>query len=110
MAMYIGTGKYLRENYPFPDADRLIDDTHYIIEAIGSGIQIIPLSLLALHNDYISALRPRFSPEKISRSIGKVLRNVGKSYDYSFNFYSDMNYVCSTLVTKAYLPEDNNSE
>ena len=108
--MYIGTGNSLSEHFEFSLGEKLEPDTHYIIEAIGSGIQIIPLSTLALHNDYISALRPRFSLEKKIRSLQKALQNIGKSYDYSFNFYSDMNYVCSTLVTKAYLPEDNNSE
>lgn len=48
--------------------------------------------------------------EKIERAIKKTIKLDGKSYDYSFNYYSDVNYVCSTLVTKAYLPESYTDE
>ena len=35
MAMYIGTGKYLKEKYSSDTTTKLKDDSHYIIEAIG---------------------------------------------------------------------------
>jgi uncharacterized protein YycO len=112
MAMYVGTGKYLRENFPLPAIEKLAlhDSTHYIIEAIGAGIQIIPIEALAGHNDYISALRPRLSDTKKIHALERSLLQIGKAYDYSFNFYSDVNYVCSTLVTKAYLPDSIGEE
>ncbi|GAB0174963.1 MAG: hypothetical protein HHAS10_08420 [Candidatus Altimarinota bacterium] len=110
MAMYIGTGKYLKDSYTYEKLSLLDDSTHYIIEAIGVGVQIIPLESLCGHNDYLGVLRPKFKNEKVSRAIEKTLKLEGKSYDYSFNYYSDVNYVCSTLVTKAYLPESYTDE
>lgn len=110
MAMYIGTGKYLKEKYSFETTSKLKDESHYIIEAIGLWVQIIPLETLCGHNDYLWVLRPKFKVEKRERAIEKTLKLVGKSYDYSFNYYSDVNYVCSTLVTKAYLPESYTDE
>lgn len=105
MAMYVGTGKYLRENNMLHDNTLLKDETHYIIEAIGTWVQIVPLETLAGHNDYLWVLRARFPEEKIQRALKRTLQLHGKEYDYSFNYYSDVNFVCSTLVTKAYLPE-----
>lgn len=35
MAMYIGSGKYLKSHYEYDSLTSLRDDTHYIIEAIG---------------------------------------------------------------------------
>ena len=94
MSMYLGYGL---QGYK--------DTEHYIIEAIGKGVQIIPLSELTGHNDYIAGLRPRFSEEKKKRAIRKAIARNHGTYDYSFNFYSDVNLVCSTLVTKSYLME-----
>jgi uncharacterized protein YycO len=110
MTMYIGTGKYLKDTYDFESLQSLRDDAHYIIEAVGIWVQIIPLETLCHHNDYLWILRPCFTEEKIMRAIRKTLPLVWKEYDYSFNFYSDVNYVCSTLVTKAYLPEFDTDE
>jgi uncharacterized protein YycO len=110
MAMYIGTGKYLKSHYEYDSLSSLRDDTHYIIEAIGLWVQIIPIETLCGHNDYLAVLRAKFQKEKIERAIAKTLKLNGKSYDYSFNYYSDVNYVCSTLVTKAYLPESFEDE
>lgn len=110
MAMYIGTGKYLKSHYEYDSLSSLRDDTHYIIEAIGLWVQIIPIETLCGHNDYLWVLRAKFEKEKIERAIAKTVKLDGKSYDYSFNYYSDVNYVCSTLVTKAYLPESFEDE
>lgn len=107
MAMYIGTGAFLEEHF---GVKNLHQNTHYIIEAIGLGVQIIPIETLCGHNDYLGVIRPRFSLEKKQKAIAKTLSLVGREYDYSFNFYSDVNYVCSTLITKAYLPENNTDE
>jgi hypothetical protein len=42
MAMYIGTGRYLKENFHIRTSDTYIDDDHYVIEAVGAGVRIIP--------------------------------------------------------------------
>jgi uncharacterized protein YycO len=111
MAMYIGTGRYLHDTYPeLIQEIGLHDDTHYSIEAVWTWVQIVPITTLSAHNDYLWVLRPLFDTHKIKRAIEKTLVLHGRSYDYSFNYYSDVNYVCSTLVTKAYLPEHIDDE
>ena len=55
-------------------------------------------------------MRPNFSPSKIDRAISKVLTQIDVQYDFTFNYYSDMNHVCSALITKAYLPEYSGDE
>lgn len=111
MAMYVWTGVYIMEHYKdIYDKKSLHPETHYIIEAIGKWVQLIPICDLAWHNDYICAVRPRFSDNKVESAIKKTLPLIGTEYDYSFNYYSDVNYVCSTLVTKAYLPDSIESE
>lgn len=110
MSMYVGTGRFLREAYHMVTLGDLYDDEHYIIEAVGTGVRMVPFSVLAGQNDYLSIMRPRFSEEKKSRAIKKLLHLLGEEYDYSFNFYSDANYVCSTLVMKSYMKETESYE
>ena len=78
MSMYLGSGKYLQEIYGLQGYK---DTEHYIIEAIGKGVQIIPLSELTGHNDYIAGLRPRFSEEKKKRAIRKAIARNHGTYD-----------------------------
>ncbi len=110
MAMYIGTGMYLKNTYTLTSIDNFRDDEHYCIESIGLWVRIIPFEMLWKHNDYLAVIRPRFSQKKKMRAIEKTLWLIGRAYDYTFNYYSDKNYVCSTLVTKAYLPESDTDE
>jgi uncharacterized protein YycO len=105
MAMYVGTGNFLLENYQEISVKKnIVPHEHYIIEAIGSGVRLVSLTELCLQKDYIAAVRPRFTDEKILDAIEKTLKLIGKPYDFSFNYYTDAQFVCSTLVTKAYLP------
>lgn len=110
MAMYIWTWKSLKKKYNLSSKLNLDDEEHYIIEAIWVWVQIISLKALCGHNDYLGVIRPAFSSEKKERVLTKILSLIGKEYDYSFNYYSDVNYVCSTLVTKVYLPESEFDE
>jgi hypothetical protein len=32
------------------------------------------------------------------------------NYDYLFNYYSDLSFVCSELITKSFLKENKNDE
>ncbi len=110
MVMYLGTGKFVTSQFSETKKLWLKDTTHYIIEAIGLWVQIIPIEKLSEHNDYLWVIRTRFSEEKIQRALEKTIHLIGTAYDYSFNYYSDVNFVCSTLVTKAYLPESHTDE
>ncbi len=82
-----------------------------VCEAVGvGGIQRVPLEKLLTHNDYCVVLRTRFSDQKKSRAVQYVLSQIGKPYDFAFNYFSDAAAVCSALVTKAYLPETREGE
>ena len=105
MSMYIGTGEYLKKEYKENVSKNLVNNSHYIIEAVGTGVHITPIQELAFHNDYLGVMRTRFSSSRIQRAIQKTLTQVNVPYDFSFNYYSDANHVCSALITKAYLPE-----
>ncbi len=110
MTMYIGTWGFIRDHFHTANLPSLDPDTHYVIEAVGDGVRIIPFFSLLLENDYLWVLRPRLTEAKKISAIGKTLSLLGRGYDYSFNYYSEVNYVCSTLVTKAYLPESDTDE
>lgn len=105
MSMYIGTGAYLKKEYSHKFLKNLNDTTDYIIEAVWTGVRIVPIQELASHNDYLGVMRVRFWSARIRRAIAKTLSQVDTPYDFSFNYYSDMNHVCSALITKSYLPE-----
>ncbi|MBS8121652.1 YiiX/YebB-like N1pC/P60 family cysteine hydrolase [Candidatus Vampirococcus lugosii] len=55
-------------------------------------------------------MRTTFSENKIKRAIGKVISNVNKDYDFSFDFNSDKYFVCSELIIKSYMKEYKNDE
>ena len=110
MTMYIGTWTFIREHFPSLDIPSLDLDTHYVIEAVGNGVRIIPFFSLLAENDYLWVLRPRLTEAKKISAIKKTLSLLGRGYDYSFNYYSDVNYVCSALVTKVYIPDSDHDE
>lgn len=111
MSMYIWTGDYIKQNYPKALKHIKLDNSaHYIIEAVGTGVHIITIWELTSHNDYLGVIRTNFPPSKIERSISKTLTQIDIPYDFTFNYYSDMNHVCSALITKAYLPEHSGDE
>ncbi len=105
MSMYVGTTAYLEEYFPEALKHRqLCGNSHYIIEAVGTGVRLVDIEELTAHNDYLGVIRTRFSPSKIQIAISKTLSQIDAPYDFGFNYYSDMNHVCSALITKAYLP------
>lgn len=110
MSMYIGTWKYLKNNFKWDFLDDLIDKNHYIIEANDKWISILNIYDFIIHNDYLWVFRTNFKKEKIKRSIKNSLSNVWKNYDYNFNFYSDKRLVCSALVLKSYAKESYKDE
>ncbi len=81
-----------------------------ICEAVWTGIQRIDIGHLLLKNDYCLVLRTNFSTTKKQEAVSYVLDQIGKTYDFTFNYYCDSSAVCSALVTKAYLPENKYDE
>lgn len=107
MSLYMGTWKYLSENF---DCKKLDKKLHYIIESTSDWVLLKPIQELVEYNDYLWVIRSKFSLNKRRRVIYKALEQRGKWYDYIFNFYSDNSLVCSELVLKSYAKEDKNDE
>ena len=110
MSMYLWTWEYLKSNYKNSYFKTLEDKTHYIIESTKKWVCVEKFEDFIKHNDYLWVFRPNFSNEKIKKAILKTTNLLNKEYDYLFNFYSDNNFVCSELITKAYLKENEFDE
>lgn len=81
-----------------------------MIDAVGTGIFIKPVWEWIHKNDYLWVFRTHFSEEKKIRIFEKIFSHIGKEYDMLFNFYSDKSLVCSELVLKSYLPQNDTDE
>jgi hypothetical protein len=81
-----------------------------IIDATWNGVQARSIYELALENDYLWVVRTNFSQKKIQRAIQNTLSHLKSEYDYEFNFLSDKKFICSELITKAYLKEFQTDE
>lgn len=110
MSMYLWTWEYLKSNYKNSYFKTLEDKTHYIIESTKKWVCVEKFEVFIKHNDYLWVFRTNFSKEKIKKAILKTTNLLNKEYDYLFNFYSDNNFVCSELITKAYLKENEFDE
>jgi uncharacterized protein YycO len=79
-----------------------------VIEAIEPGVVIQSISTSA-DADFVVVLRPKLlSKHDILLALSKTFLNVGKPYDYNFDFDTRDTLVCSELVYDAYferLPE-----
>ncbi len=109
MSMYIWTGEYLEENFS-KYIEWLNKDKHYIIESVWWWVQVVEFKELCKHNDYLCVLRPNFSDDKKYRAIKQTLKSIWKKYDFLFNYHSDKSFVCSELITKSYLKDDEADE
>ena len=107
MSLYMWTGKYLSEKFWYKKLDK---KTHYIIESTSDWVILKPIEELSQHNDYLGVIRSDFSSNKSERILQKALNQIGKWYDYIFNFYSDTSLVCSELVLKSYAKEHKDDE
>ena len=81
-----------------------------IIDATWNGVQSRSIYELTQENDYLWVVRTTFSQKKIQRAIQKTLSHLESEYDYEFNFLSDKKFICSELITKAYLKEFQTDE
>ncbi|MBM4346004.1 MAG: hypothetical protein FJ100_21735 [Deltaproteobacteria bacterium] len=77
---------------------------HRVIEAISEGV-----SMASLHEscaaDYVGVMRPRLSKVEKARAIVSAFSNLGKPYDFDFDFLTESTLVCSEVVYVAYRPE-----
>ncbi len=77
---------------------------HRVIEAISEGV-----SMASLHEscsaDYVGLVRPRLTKTEKARAIVSAFSNLGKPYDFDFDFLTESTLVCSEVVYVAYRPE-----
>ncbi len=73
-----------------------------IIEAISEGV--VQSTLESAAGDYLVALRPRLPNWIRARAIVFALRQLGRPYDFDFDFATDHALVCTELVWRAYRP------
>ena len=77
---------------------------HRILEAISDGVLFSSLHE-ATQADYVGVLRPRLTKLERARAIAKAFAQIGKPYDFDFDFLTLDVLVCSEVVYQAYLPE-----
>lgn len=102
---------YLAAEYPnayaIYNTGEVSGDRPAVIEAIEPGvvIQTLPVSADA---DFVVALRPELTKRDKLLALSKAFGNIGKPYDFNFDFNTRDAMVCSELIYDAYferLPE-----
>lgn len=78
------------------------DRPRTVIEAVSEGVVIN--SLQAAGGDYLAVLRPRLDRAAKAQAIVEAFRQVGKPYDFDFDFATDHAVVCTEVVWRSYRP------
>ena len=94
---------YISENYP-DVFEQLINQKDRIIEAIGEGVVIKPITHIA-NTDYFVILRTHLDKEDLFKSMMTSFEYLGTPYDYLFDFSNDDELVCTELLYNAYSPK-----
>lgn len=72
-----------------------------VIEAVSDGVILNTLSHSA-HADYIVALRPRLTDQQKAAAVIRAFEQLGKPYDFNFDFDDTSKLVCTQLVVVSY--------
>jgi hypothetical protein len=75
-----------------------------VIEAISEGVVLNTMDHAA--GDYLVALRPRLSRLAKAQAVLHAFAELGKPYDFDFDFATDHALVCTELVWRSYRPAD----
>ena len=78
------------------------DHPYRVIEAISEGVVLNTLEHAA--GDYMGALRPHITPLQTLESIDRAFGQLGKPYDFDFDFATNNVLVCTELVWRALRP------
>jgi len=73
-----------------------------ILEAVPSGVRMTTLDHCIGVADSAAILRPRISEEQAKEAIARAFRDLGKPYDFEFDFFSEDKIVCTELVYRAF--------
>jgi len=93
---------YLARRFPRSWAEYAGGEALVLIEAISEGVVFNTLGHAA--GDYLAALRPRLSKRAKAQAIAEAFAQLGKPYDFDFDFVTDHALVCTELVWRAYRP------
>jgi len=77
-----------------------------VLEAISEGI-VLNTMRHACNADYVAVLRPRLPKVDIAKAIEAGFYYNGRPYDFSFDFYSESDLVCTEFVVKCFAPFKN---
>jgi len=80
------------------------DDPFRVIEAVGEGV--VPNTYGHAIGDSLAALRPNLSKRRRAEAILSAFEQVGKPYDFDFDFATEHALVCTELVWRSYRPVD----
>jgi hypothetical protein len=75
--------------------------TALVIEALAPRVQLNPLEK-CIAVDHVVALRPALSESEIAGAIGEAMGQLGKAYDFDFDFNNSSRIVCTELVYRSY--------
>jgi hypothetical protein len=75
-----------------------------VIEAISEGVVLNRFDHVT--GDTLAAVRPRLPPLAKAQAIAYAFAQIGKPYDFDFDFATDHAIVCSELVWRAYRPAE----
>ncbi len=79
-------------------------EPHRILEAISEGVLFSSMTV-ATQADYLGALRPNLTPLEKAEAIAKAFQQIGKPYDFEFDFLTESVLVCSEVVYVSYRPD-----
>ncbi len=111
-AIYVGTADDLRklgiaderavrkhlDDYLSPAAD---GGEKVVIEAVSEGVILNSLTD-SLHADYVAVLRPRLDDAQKALAIVRAFGNLGKPFDFNFDFNDTSRLVCSQVIYLSY--------
>jgi len=105
-ALYVGTAEDLKELGVAAQPSvakhlRKDEEGGAVIEAVSEGVIFTTLAH-AMHADYAAVLRPRASKVKRALAIVRAFEQVGKDYDFDFDFSAPDKLICTELLCLAY--------
>jgi len=71
-----------------------------VLDATAAGVRLRPFSACAAA-DHLLALRPSLDPGDLAGAIQEAAAQVGKAYDFGFDFRRSDRLVCTELVYRA---------
>lgn len=85
------------------DAEDAAGHPRRVIEAVSSGVEWNSMEV-ATDADHVAAFRPRVTEDQRREAIARAFADLGKPYDFAFDFATADRLVCTELVYRAYAP------